>query len=129
MFHAAECESDKGEFAQLSHQDNLKLYADLVKLIADTKLLGVAISMDMAAFRETFPSADQDQPYFLCFHDVVQEMAGIAHLHVPRETVKFTFDRNFEMEYNATYLYHFMSKQKEWGLVKAIDSEISFDTR
>jgi hypothetical protein len=128
-FHAAECESDRGEYAASPHPENLKLYADLIKLIADARFLGVAVSMDLGAFRDIFPAADQEQPYFLCFHDVVYEMAGIAHLHIPRETVKFTFDRNFEMEYNATYLYGFMAKQKEWDLVNAIDQEISFATR
>jgi hypothetical protein len=129
IFHAADCESDQGDFAKFSHTANLKLYADLVSILAGTKVLGIAVAIDLAAFTEIFPDAQPDQPYFLCFHDVVYELAGIAHLHVPQEVAKFTFDRNFDVEYNATYLYDYMTKHKEWDLVEAIHSHITFATR
>ena len=131
VFHAAECESDQGDFAQFSHAENLALYADLTRLIARTKLLGIGVAVDLPEFSSIFPKSSErsDQPYFLCFHDVVDELTGAAYLHVPQEKAKFTFDRNLEVEYNATYLYNYMAKQTEWVLHKYMDSEVGFASR
>jgi hypothetical protein len=38
VFHAAECESDRGQFANSGHADNQKLYADLTRIVAESHL-------------------------------------------------------------------------------------------
>jgi hypothetical protein len=129
VFHAADCESDEGEFKGLDHKENLKLYADFTKIIARTKMMGFGVAIDLREYHAIFPELPEDQPYYLCFHDVVKYFANIGYLHVPQETVDFTFDRNLEREYNATYLYDYMVKQPGWRFSPYIADKVSFADR
>jgi hypothetical protein len=128
-FHAADCESDHGDFTSTDHRDNQRLYARLVKLLASTKLMGFGVAIDLAEYHAIFPELPEDQPYYLCFHDVVKYFAEIGYLSLPPEKVDFTFDRNLEREYNATYLYDYMVKLPEWRFRPYINEKVSFTTR
>lgn len=129
-FHATDCETDHGEYEGLNHKDNLKEYADLVKILCRrTKFMGYGVAVDLAAYHSIFPDLPEDQPYYLCFHNVVMYMCQLASLHIPPEIAEFTFHRNLEREYNATYLYDYLAKQPEWRFNPYIAEKVSFATQ
>ncbi len=130
IFHAADCESDHGEYENIPHAENVRLYKDLTKILARrTKLMGFGVAVELAAYHFIFPELPEDQPYYLCFHDVVKYFANIGYLHIPQETVDFTFDRNLERNYNATYLYDYMTHLPEWKYRSYISDKVSFADR
>jgi hypothetical protein len=47
VFHATDCESDRGSFAGSPHADNLALYRDLTTVLAASDLFGHGVSLDM----------------------------------------------------------------------------------
>lgn len=123
-FHAAECESDSGEFAGVPHTVNLKLYADLTQLIVSSKLIGFGCALSIPEYYATFPSDFDDHPYYWCFAEVLKYFATVARFSLKQETVKFEFDSNLDREYNAAYLYRYYAGLPEWKPYVA--SKISF---
>jgi uncharacterized protein DUF3800 len=120
-FHASHCESDRGEYAKTSHEENKALYRDLTILIAESGMGGWGFAIDLAAQREIFPDAP-DIAYYRCFIEVLQAMRNCAAFN--HHTVKFTFDTRRESEHNAGLLYGMFREMPEWKDV--VFSEISF---
>jgi hypothetical protein len=54
VFHAADCETGRGEFALIEHHDNLKLYTHLTTSLCKSELRGFGAAMDLAGPREFF---------------------------------------------------------------------------
>src|SRR5712692_8104218 len=70
-FHATDCESDQGIYAEHSHAENKALYKDLVTILAQSKAWGWGAAFDLQSYREIFPSVDQDMCYLRGFLAVV----------------------------------------------------------
>src|ERR1035441_475806 len=113
VFHATDCETDHGEFARTDHADNLKLYADLTKILGESRLLGYGSAMDLAGHREFFPDVLDDAPYYKCFKDVVYQCGKWAKWSIPSDEVEFYFDQRLESDYNASVLYGHMASVAE----------------
>jgi hypothetical protein len=140
IFHATECDSDLGDFAprnpddpedmDKTHKANKTLYKDLTILLTESKLLGYVLSMDLCAYREFFPKADDpNDPYYFCFYGVVENFALINSVCIPRDKVKFTFDQQTEIEHNASALYHSMLQLPEWNGFDLLADEIGYTSR
>jgi hypothetical protein len=129
IFHAAECETDAGDFAGIAHATNQKLYADLAKLIARSKLIGHTAVVSLQEYRTAFPSDLSDEPYYWCFLDAVRALGEVGYLSVPQDHVEFTFDHNVEREYNATLLYEWIVNRSRWNLKSFLAAKISFACR
>jgi hypothetical protein len=130
VFHATDCDSDQGEFANIDHKENKKLYKDLITLLANTKMCGYTVTMDLTAYREFFPKAhDPHDPYYLGFHEVIVRFANMAFVSIPQDQVEFTFDIHFEREYNSAELYNYMRHLPEWEGEDLVAEKISFVTR
>src|SRR5438270_13990929 len=63
-FHAKDCESDWGDFAPQSpeladakHKENKSLYRDLATMLAESKVGGIAIAIDLTAQQKVFPGS------------------------------------------------------------------------
>jgi hypothetical protein len=126
-FHAADCDSDQGDYKNSPHHENKKLYADVTNLLANAAgLMGLGVAIPLQVYRSVFPGAEKDLPYYLCFHDVVKDLAKMACLSVPPEVVQFTFDITEEREYNAGYLYSLMVQDKKFRFFANIADKISF---
>jgi hypothetical protein len=130
IFHAAECDSDNGAFAQFSHEENKKLYKDLTILLAESKLLGYGVALDLISQnrdmgRELLP----ESPYYRYFGEVVVFFAEKAYLSIPREPVEFIFDRRMETEHSATELYFYLANLPEWEHQPYIHDRVAFATR
>lgn len=132
IFHAADCESDHGDFAITTgntHDDNLKLYCDLVQILARSGVRGYAAAIDIGAWYEAFPCAPNDFGYYKCLTEVIKHFARTPEYHKGAE-LEFTFDHRQESEYNAGLLYSYMVSMPEWKNGNIfMGTKISFDSR
>jgi hypothetical protein len=131
VFHAADCECGYGEFSGIPKSERLGLYRDLTTLVVKSKLMGVATAINVADFSESFPEEDQHAPYIWGFADVVENMAQLAFVSMPSDTVKIVFDRNQDVQYNAIEIYNFLvhSKRLASTLRQHLADEVSFACR
>jgi hypothetical protein len=115
IFHASDCESDHGDFAVTSansHDDNLRLYADLVRILAQSGVRGYAAALDVAAWIEVFPEVPKDVGYYKCFTEVIKHFSYTSDYHDGTE-LEFTFDQRQESQYNAGLLYNYFVAMPE----------------
>ena len=129
IFHAAECESDRGDFAGTDHKENLALYRDLTQIIVNSKLCGRGVAIDLAASREFFPDILPESDYHKCLKELLIIFGELAYISLPQDKVKFTFDQRIDTEYSAGQLYVYLTKQPDWKLFPYYYDEISFATR
>jgi hypothetical protein len=119
-FHAAKWQTDN------RHGE----YASLTKILAASKLLGWGVVMSLLKYESIFPdAADNDLPYYICFMRVVDHFGYWARLAIPQGTVKFTFDQNLDVEYNAAAIYNHVAHLQEWADSKFLEKDVSFSTR
>jgi len=130
-FHAAECESRDAQSDGDQHRQNLKLYADLAKILAASNLMGFGAVIHLPGWRAAIPGFvdSPDQPYYKCFSEVVIYFARIGALSIPPERVKFIFDRSLEREFTAHRLYTYMAQSKDWPHGEWLADEVGSATR
>ncbi len=128
-FHAADCDSDHGDFEKFSHGQNKKLYKDLTILLSQSGILGYGVAIDISASRQEVPNPLPEAEYYRCFAEVVMFFAERAYLSIPREPVKFIFDRRLESQYGAVSMYDYLVKLPEWKHREYLHEEIGFASR
>jgi len=109
-FHAKDCESDKRDYANRSHKENKALYRDLVTMLAESKLGGFGVAVDLQAQRRIFPES-LDLAYYKSFIEILDRVGEFAKFH--DQIAKFTFDISMENEYNAGLLYKMCRENDE----------------
>lgn len=130
IFHATACDSDQEPYNKTEHKENKKLYADLSNILADSKLLGYAISISLPDYKELMAPVFDEHPYYLCFQGVVIFLARKAALCIPPDRIEFKFDRNPQIEYNAGALYDRIVNSRSHPMMEALMSDtISFVSR
>ncbi len=129
IFHASDCETDHGEFADSPHSENLELYADLTRILASSKLLGFGSAMDLAGYSEFFGEAPADIPYYRCFRDVVCQCGKWAKWAVPADTAEFHFDQRVESDYNAGVFYGHIASLPDWDCAKYLGTPLKTSSR
>lgn len=131
IFHAADCESDQGDYKGIPHKENLRLYADLTQIVCTSNLFGYGAAIDLVGFSRSYPPGAvlDELPYFICFQKVVMNCAALAYLFIPREIAKFTFDRNTQHEHTAHQVYSYLANLPEWELRECLADEIASATR
>lgn len=129
IFHAAQCETDQGDFQKNTHADNQALYKDLTQIICRSGLMGRSLTMNVAGWRAQFPLVPNSIPYLACFRNVVHRCGDLARVMVPQDKVEFTFDNRHETEYNAGLLYSYMVQLKGWEGSAYLNEKISFANR
>jgi hypothetical protein len=127
IFHAADCEADRGRFAEQSHSENLDLYKNLTRIIAGSELRGAGVAMDLKGYNEYFPERVAELPYFICFWNVLVYFAKLASRC--SEKVHFAFDHRKQIHHNAAELYSYMANLEQWDHHVCLDSDISFVSR
>jgi hypothetical protein len=132
IFHAADCESDAGDFKVTptnTHADNLNLYKDLTQILAKNKIRGYAAAFDVASWRETFPAVPRDVGYYKCLTEVLKHFLYTPDYHDGTE-MEFSFDHRKESEYNAGLLYTYLIAVPEWKEKNLfLGARISFASR
>ena len=129
VFHAADCETDKGDFASTSHQENLDTYKDLCTILCESELCGVAHSVCIEPFRQIFPDAISDMPFYLCFCESTYASMRLASMCIPIESIEVIFDRHPETEYNSGLLYDMCVHNQTWRKIGDFADRVSFATR
>jgi hypothetical protein len=112
VFHAADCESEFAHSSDsLKHKENLRLYADLTQIIAQSGVSGYAVALDLTAYYEHFPDIPAGSEYFKCFTHLVNAVTEWAATSAEATTplsdavVQFTFDQRAQTEHNSSLLY------------------------
>lgn len=129
IFHAADCESDMGDFSGIPHEENLSLYRDLITLVAESKIIGHGIAVNVDDYRQHFPSDPEHAPYIWGFGDIVQVSSQLAYLSVPPGEVKVVFDRNEELQFSATEMYRYLIHSRLLPTKNNLFGEIAFACR
>src|SRR5437773_11800989 len=93
IFHAADCDSDGGDYKETSHKENKKLYADLTQIIANSNLIGHTATIDIIEYKNIIADRLHEEPYFFAFNSVVINLAKRARLCIPQDRIEFIFDR------------------------------------
>jgi hypothetical protein len=127
-FHATDCEANRRDFRNNTPEENRALYKDLIKILAQSPLWGLGNAIDIQAYKKTVPHTLDVAPYFQCFLNVVDRIAQIGSVYIPRQKVEFIFHRRPETEYNAFYLYDFLCKSDHVGPPQSMMDEISTAT-
>lgn len=135
IFHAADCESDLGDYGGSPHEENLRLYADLTRMVAASGLNGIAVSSDLIAYRELFP-LDEALPgasYLVGFEHVVKGFAAFARQQTAVSAsdnalqVEVVFDIARDRAYSAGLCYEHCSRIG-W-MSPYLADKVSFATR
>jgi len=128
-FHATYCESDWDDFAPKSpeltdakHKENKKLYRDLATILAESKVGGIAIAIDLVAMQKVFPGS-LELAYYRAFLECLTRTAECAKNM--GEVAELTFDISAENEYNAGLLYKTM-RDGDPELLEWLHPKISF---
>ena len=132
IFHAADCDSNQGDFKDNTNAENKALYGDLSKLLGESKLIGAGAAISIPDYVELLSERVADTPYYLCFYSVIGALAQDSAVCIPQDSVKFIFDSNHEIDYNAGALYqHFMRNNEgpENEYKKYMEDELGFATR
>jgi len=132
IFHASDCDSNNGDIKQTSNDENKKLYADLAKILGDSKLIGAAAAVSLPDYQDILAKRVDDHPYYICFYSVIGALASDSAVSIPRGVIKFILDRNLEIQYNAAKLYdHFMRNDEgaDKQYKKYMCDELGFGTR
>ena len=128
VFHAADCEAQQGDFADMSESECQRLYSDLTLLLSESYLIGWGAAVDLAAAKREFPKAFRNQAYYSCFLRTVYHLADQAHIFVPIDEIQFIFDQNREVQYNAGLLYQYVVEANSWR-EPFLAETIAFKTR
>ncbi|MHB8771131.1 MAG: hypothetical protein ACYC7J_09050 [Syntrophales bacterium] len=128
-FHAADCEAGRAEYKKIHHEDRLRLYADLIKMVTKSNLLSYIVCMDLNAFYRFLPDAIDHAPYLICFRAVVVRFAKLASVCIPPEKVEFVFDHNATTAASADALYHYMAQTDEWKYGQYMADMLGFACR
>lgn len=111
------------------HAKRFSEYSRLCDVICNSQLIGFSVAMDMKDYDQIFESAVPQLPYYFCFGRVIEKFAEVASTCLPVDKVEFTFDRNFDVQYNATFMYDYMIKLPEWEHSELLADKVSFATR
>jgi hypothetical protein len=125
-YHAADCESGYGDFKNLSPKERLRLHADLVRMLAPTKLVGFGVAMNIKAHKEVTGVDIDNIQYQNCFLKVVLYFAVKASIHIPPQKAKFIFDTNSETEASSIVLYDYMRNTDDFKFSENLFHEIAF---
>ena len=130
IFHATDCESGYGDYKGIPREKRHREYKDLTKILAASPMMGVGSAIDVKAYRTFMPDALEDAPYFQCFVRVILETVKWARLIIPQQKIKFTFDINHKVQYNAAFLYeNLLVKRPEYiKYTSLMDKDLGFAT-
>lgn len=129
-FHATDCETYHPDKA--FHDARLDLYRDLTQILATSNLVGFAVALNLASYREIFKVGPPDWAYFKALADVIGAAAskakhfnGLGNDESAR--LEFTFDSRLESHGTAGTMYTALASQPEWAESGIFDTQIHFD--
>jgi hypothetical protein len=121
-FHATDCESNQGDYRNRSHDSNKAMYRDLTTILAESRVGGIGIAIDLVTQRRIFPGS-LELAYYRAFLECLQRIGRLARNL--NEVAQLTFDISIEKEYNAGLLYKTL-RDSDPELLQWLHPEISF---
>jgi hypothetical protein len=101
-FHATDCESNRGDYRNIPHDENKATYRDLTGILVASMVGGIGIAIDLTAQKKIIPGA-LPLAYYRAFLECIERAANVAQNL--GEIAELTFDIAAEDEYNAGLLY------------------------
>lgn len=132
IFHAADCDSDpgRGDYKGIPKNKRDEEMWRLTQILVKSNMFGYGHVVDIAAFKENLPDSLENAPYYHCFAHVIMAFAQLGYMSIPREKVKFTFDRNYKIKYNSNLMLEYLETLSEYDYSEYIeDGEVSFASR
>lgn len=131
VFHATDCLSGWGEYENIPWEARDKEYRSLVQLLVQSRMIGHGAAIDLMGYNEAVRDSRDDATYFYSFLNVVVNITNIAKNIIPQQQIKFVFDINHEVQYNAAFIYeNFLVKRPQYAkLTSIMDKELGFATR
>lgn len=129
VFHATDCESNKGQYFSKSDPENKKLYRKLIELVCESPLMGRSHTADLLGWNTYFPKQDPETMYCLGFRNVLQECGNLAYFSIPQGPLEVTFDSRIETTFHARSLYDYMKGWDDWSAHGVLQDKISFVSR
>lgn len=114
IIHATDLQSDRGDFKNIPHEVNEKLYRDLIGVIANSHLIGFGVVMDVEAYHTVYPGAPDYAPYVHCFRRVIEYFAKLGGGLIPQEKFDFKFHVNTGVQQTASDLFYEYQKRTDW---------------
>ena len=121
-FHANDCESNRGDYKGIPHEQNKAMYRDLTGILAASKVGGLGIAIDLTAQRKVFPYSP-DLAYYKAFVECMSRLSELGQNL--GDVAKLTFDISTENEFNAALLYKVM-RDGDPVFLQWLHPEISF---
>jgi hypothetical protein len=126
-FHATDCESGWGDYRGIDREARTSLYRDLVGMLADSNLFAFSSAVNVAHFRQMFPTNETfEMPYYICFADVIANCAALGSIMIPAQKIDLTFDQNFERDPSTSDLYAYLGSLKDWSVHGHLGERITF---
>jgi len=127
-FHTTDCEAGWGKYRDVPQEERRLLYRDLMVLLTSSNLSGYGSVVDLQSYLEVFGHDSPTIPYIFCFVTTVAHLVKWTRLIIPKQEVKFTFDTNPEMQFNAGFIYNeYLIKHPEYkDAASQMTKEISF---
>jgi hypothetical protein len=132
-FHATDCESEpgRGVYKDIPKLERQLLYRDLTTLLINSGLWGYGAVVDLQAYDRIMLDRAKHAPYFFCFVQVIIHCVKRVHEYFSKQQVKFTFDINDKIQFNAAFLYdRYLTKRRDYKeLLSCMGDELSFASR
>jgi hypothetical protein len=131
-FHATDCEAGQKSYKDMSEEKRGRLHRDLARILANSKLFGYGVAIDLKAFRKCFAATTKDDAYFYCFLPVVVHFFNHSQNLMPPQRVQFTFDLNPNVKWgNPSLLYEqYLTRLKEYEpMQQFINKDIAFGSK
>jgi hypothetical protein len=128
-FHATTCETEYANDPDPDkHRENLRLYEDLTKIIANSRIRGYGSSFDLISYRENFPNDNIENGFLHGVADILKYFSRLALTE--NRQVEFFFDNRQGKEYIIDLVYQSL---RNIPILKGKDifygNRINFDNR
>lgn len=130
IFHATDCESGYKDYKGIQKDQRLKEYKDLTQILVRSNMMGFGAVVNIEEYKQFTVHDLKEAPYFHCFLSVVFCFVKWTRLIIPQQKVKFVFDINHKVKYNAANLYdNYLVKRSEYKeYTSYMDRELGFAT-
>lgn len=125
-FHASDCDSNQGIYKNRPNSANKDLYADCIKLLAQSGAWGYGVSVDLAGHREFFPGVDPQMYYHWCFVRVVHYLTEFFGSRRIADKIEFNFDSRMDACFNASSAYALMAADDSFPYRHIMADKVSF---
>ena len=124
-FHATDCDSNRGDYANSPNCENKCLYKDLVGLLVRSGAWGWGAVVDLAGQHEFFPDVNEEMSYHFCFTRIVKFFVDFAFKQ-HAERIKISLDNRLDVKFNAAKLYALLRNDSTLAHAELLSDEFSF---